>query len=116
MYAKVVIKFQIFTSKGETEKNLIETNGWKLYKANHDKYDGPLTQSDAPKGVFFNSGLYNGNLPTITQYLRSTQTTNYSNKKYPRIAINISQFQLGCYSLFLVKNPTKTDNYDQVME
>lgn len=54
----------------------------------HWQYDKVLCETDAPTGVFFNTTLWNGNLPTITKYPRNEPGVCYfSGTEYDRVTI-----------------------------
>jgi len=99
--------------------NQIKKDGFKLFRANDDKYDGKLAATDAPAGAFFN---VNANkmrywdrcgsvLPNKTPYPRGS----HREKRFPRLVARISTLDLEYYTLFLVKVPTNTGTgYQQV--
>jgi len=72
------------------------------YCADHEKYDGIL-KNDKLKGFFFNSGMYNTEKPTLSQYPRG----GTKGENYPRYFLQISRLGgLKKYHMYLVKDPT----------
>lgn len=104
-------------SKGKDTIGRIRKNGFELYAASDENYDGPLAKDGAPKGVFFTVTLVDGKLPTTTTYPRPPRGNSFEGCSFPRVAINLENLENAHenYKLYLVKNPTTPANQPKTL-
>ncbi|RYG99292.1 hypothetical protein EON65_50420 [archaeon] len=67
---KAKVSYLYHVTKSQQCYEAILSEGFLLYNADDANYDGALARPDAPKGVFFVSTMYRGDLPTLTLYPR----------------------------------------------
>eukprot|EP00118_Oscarella_pearsei_P026210 m.309615 g.309615 ORF g.309615 m.309615 type:complete len:198 (+) comp47094_c0_seq1:77-670(+) len=82
--------FRYFHHVTSSSKDIIERKGLRAAEpAGRDHrrfFDGPIAGEDAPKGIWFSSTLYGGNLPTLSPYPLSSA----AGEDNDRIAISVA--------------------------